>query len=484
MSTTSSLAREDYNSCDIMHDAPVRGEYFTPLYRQDGLLHDRDDQMENSQVTGCESSWSRCIPCPYRGVDAGENSPRSTYIGSGQHKCETMQLNARSLLRMQRAVADGSIPLRAELLDGNPLRTKRPSCTTGGISLVSVGGDTEGSVGDLLISEYSAYPTDSPQGKRRESQAPSSMASVDSICGSTFIPNLLSRRNLDHFSAQLLSGASKLRSEVLCGELMKELGDSVGSMANDVAISTWNEAGSDQLSKIKSQSDLCNGDELRTNRTGDNTSDASNPRTPVYDGYHNGVGCIESTFNRRESGTSRVDSLHQRDDHISLVSAKASGPGDDGQSSRLDDADVSELRMQVGMLVRDINESKSQRAKIVSDMVQFQQLFKVVMKEISQQIQITEMRHAEFRATVEKKLDTMRIHMMNSERELSMSMNTKLDAFKQTIEESMQKINDNVQKNMVSLAQQVGASASEVRQLANEIFSKQQQNADPGKSFK
>lgn len=215
------------------------------------------------------------------------------------HPEEPTQLNTRTLRRMQRAVAGGNIPLRADLLGGTNLRAQRTASAITAMSCTSGGMDAQSSGCDTSRAESKQKSNDVPLGRAHDSVANLSMASVESMCGSTVMPNILNRKNLDFFSAQLLSGGARLRQEFLSGEDVKPRGGEPSEMATaDLPMSLWTEGGgSEHLSRFISQSDIgLNTEETRQGNAADSLSEATNPRTPANEEGMQSVMAEMGTF--------------------------------------------------------------------------------------------------------------------------------------------------------------------------------------------
>nr|CCC90177.1 conserved hypothetical protein [Trypanosoma congolense IL3000] len=171
---------------------------------------------------------------------------------------EPAQLTSRTLRRLQRVMV---------------------SCSTGGSEGQSSGPDT-------TRAENGASNGDVPLARNRESTTNLSAASVESMCGSTVMPNILNRKNLDFFSAQMLGGGMRLRPEFLCGENVRPHGDENSEFATaELPMSLWTECGgSEHLSHFISLSDMgINADDERAINANDSLSEETNPRTPVND---------------------------------------------------------------------------------------------------------------------------------------------------------------------------------------------------------
>ncbi|EKF33538.1 hypothetical protein MOQ_002594 [Trypanosoma cruzi marinkellei] len=197
----------------------------------DGSKNCSNEETENGLCRNGESLMSKetLWGSPYRqksdfSLSCGTSLRDGTLYKTFQGVPEPMQLNEENLSQMKKEIAEGKVILQPEFIDSDPYQIKRMTAEERNVSVISVGSETEDATGySILKSDVEEASTFLKPDMSKRSYTSASRWSVESVGGSSVVPDFLSRSNLDRFSSQLRMGVKELRPEILLGDTMQDM---------------------------------------------------------------------------------------------------------------------------------------------------------------------------------------------------------------------------------------------------------------------
>ncbi|EKF98141.1 hypothetical protein TCSYLVIO_010962 [Trypanosoma cruzi] len=197
----------------------------------DGSKNYSNEKAENGLFRNEESLMSRetlwgspCRPKSDFSLSCGASLRDGALSKAFQGEQVPMQLNEENLCQMKREMAEGKVILQPELIDVDPYQIKRRAAKEKNVSVISVASEAEDATGSSIVnSDVEGAPVFLKTDMSKRSCPSTSLWSVESVCGNSVVPDILSRSNLDRFSTQLLMGVKELRPEMLLGDTMQDL---------------------------------------------------------------------------------------------------------------------------------------------------------------------------------------------------------------------------------------------------------------------
>ncbi|KAF5221297.1 hypothetical protein ECC02_005711 [Trypanosoma cruzi] len=186
---------------------------------ESGLFRNEESLMSRETLWG-----SPCRPKSDFSISCGASLRDGTLSKAFQGEQVPMQLNEENLCQMKREMAEGKVILQPELIDVDPYHIKRRAAKEKNVSVISVASEAEDATGSSIVnSDVEGAPVFLKTDMSKRSCPSTSLWSVESVCGNSVVPDILSRSNLDRFSTQLLMGVKELRPEMLLGDTMQDL---------------------------------------------------------------------------------------------------------------------------------------------------------------------------------------------------------------------------------------------------------------------
>ncbi|ESL11827.1 hypothetical protein TRSC58_00414 [Trypanosoma rangeli SC58] len=471
------------------------------------------DEVENGMlwneqsVTSREALWgSPCMPEGVAGVGCSEFSRGYSSPGSVKGERESVKLNNQIISQMEKDFSDGKATLHPELLDDNPFCVRRGKSRGKHLGIASVVSEAEeGARGGFVMSNVEQSSPHVKSNQSKKNFFDTSVWSVESVCGSDVLPNILSRRNLDRFASQLSMGVKELTPEMLLGNSIQVLHGNSTTATNDGQASICVEVGSEMRDDMRSQNDAttktldaareqsqygwaseCSSRQtlldgaLQFKREGnDNLLQRTTSKARALNG--DGIAELSSTMFQDSktsvsimvgprSPCSRLDDM-PHGDTMSDGSSKAERRGDN-VSIESNTEVVQEWRQVMAKNVRATQELKLGQDTVIADMNGLQSGLRSHLVDLTKQLDSSKNQTSGLQTVLNVNLGELKTQVLQTEAEWPQLVFSELQTLKQKLEYEVQGLKAHYEAQMGTLLQQVTGHVGHIEQLVSEVLTK------------